>query len=315
MNILVTAIGSMSAAAVIDSLKNASHIVFGCDIYPAAWVYNAGGVGHFQQAPRCDTPDAYLDFICHYCETNRIDFVIPLTDPEVDLLSARRHLLPAGTQVALAEDETLINCRDKLRWFNLLNDLPNVNRIPTVLPEEYVPGLFPFPLMIKPRNGRSSEGVFRAESEADIAWYLTTRRAENVIIQPLLSGDVYVVDIVRDAQGQTSAVARKELLRTANGAGLTVEMTDSDALLTCAIEIAHRLKTQGCINIEFIKNRDEFYVMDINPRFSAGVEFSMMAGYDMAINHLHCFTHQTLHPAISCQPAIFTRHYVADVQR
>ena len=37
MNILLTAIGSMSAKCAINQLKTTGHNIIGCDIYPKEW--------------------------------------------------------------------------------------------------------------------------------------------------------------------------------------------------------------------------------------------------------------------------------------
>jgi len=38
--------------------------------------------------------------------------------------------------------------------------------------------------------------------------------------------------------------------------------------------------------MEFIELNNEFYLIDVNPRFSARVAFSVIDGYDMVNNHL-----------------------------
>ena len=53
--------------------------------------------------------------------------------------------------------------------------------------------------------------------------------------------------------------------------------------------ITEKLSIVGCINIEFIKFEGVYYLMDVNPRFSAGIAFSILAGYDVVKNHLNCF--------------------------
>ena len=45
--------------------------------------------------------------------------------------------------------------------------------------------------------------------------------------------------------------------------------------------IAGLLGVRGCVNMEFIEDRDGVYhMLECNPRFSGGVEFSCLAGYD-----------------------------------
>lgn len=50
-------------------------------------------------------------------------------------------------------------------------------------------------------------------------------------------------------------------------------------------------------------------LMDINPRFSAGVSFSMLAGYNMVNNHLRCFNNKHIDSEKEILEKIYTRSY------
>ena len=97
-----------------------------------------------------------------------------------------------------------------------------------------------------------------------------------------------------------SAVPRQELLRTKNGAGLTVQVKDAPDIIRLVSHIGNALGINGCVNMEFISNGGRYYLIDINPRFSAGVAFSVVSGYDMVNSHLNCFEGKP----IAGQPAI-----------
>ena len=89
-HILVTAIGSFSADAVINNLKQAKYYVVGCDIYSQELLANTLDVDSFYQAPLATGKEGYLEFIYEICEKEKIDYIIPLTDVEVDILNANR---------------------------------------------------------------------------------------------------------------------------------------------------------------------------------------------------------------------------------
>ena len=55
---------------------------------------------------------------------------------------------------------------------------------------------------------------------------------------------------------------------------------------------------------------DEIFLMDVNPRFSAGVAFSLRAGYDMIDNHLRCFTGENILPPPAVADAIYTKGFL-----
>lgn len=59
--------------------------------------------------------------------------------------------------------------------------------------------------------------------------------------------------------------------------------------------------------MEFIELNNEFYLIDVNPRFSAGVAFSVIAGYDMVNNHLRCFQEKDIEFRPKYQEMIITK--------
>ena len=43
------------------------------------------------------------------------------------------------------------------------------------------------------------------------------------------------------------------------------------------------------MNFEFIESKGKKFFLECNPRFSGGVKFTCMSGYDCILNHLRCF--------------------------
>lgn len=299
MNILITAIGSFAAEAVITSLLDKPGTeVIGCDMYPSAWNANSLLVRHFYQIPPAREETAFLQALLDICQREYIDIIFPLTDPEVDVLSIHRGIFAReGVQVALSPAADIAICRDKWLLFKKFQHDSAVKVIPTTELHDYPANAAQFPLVLKPRRGRSSEGLRIVNTLDELA--LWQRTLQDFIAQPFLPGYIHVVDVVRQADGSSiAALARKELIRTKNGAGMSVETVNHPALLQAATHIAHELNICGCINIEFIYHNHRFYLMDINPRFSAGIAFSIRAGYDVVNNHLNCF----INTPIEAQP-------------
>lgn len=304
----------MSAEAVISQLHQASHRVIGCDIHPAHWLYTSRLVDDFAQVPLARDESAWMETIIALCQQHHIDVIFPLTDIEVDVLSAHRHRLPPGVQAGIMSADAVALCRDKYAWFEQLRDHPRIRPLPGWKLSDWAPSTpLTFPAILKPRNGRSSEGLRTLHSAEELLEIRARLNAEDWIVQPKVPGDIYTVDIVRQASSeQWAAVARKELIRTSNGAGLSVETIPDADLCETAASVARTLGTNGCFNMEFVGNADGYFLMDINPRFSAGVEFSVKAGYDMVNNHLRCFGHQPIHPPVSYPGAFHIRHYVTE---
>ncbi len=292
MNFLVTAIGSMSAEAVIGAIRAASAgAVVGCDTNPRGWLATASLVDAFVQVPMARDAAGYLEALDVICTNHRIDLIIPLTDPEVDVLAANwREDAGRGAVAAISAPRSVARCRDKWLLHETLRSHPIGRIIPTVLLGAADRGVIGFPAIAKPRRGRSSEGVVRVTCNAQLDYLRHGDLYSDYVLQPFIQGDVYTVDVVRQPERrEVAAVARRELIRSVNGAGLTVEVAPNPPLEAAAKDLAIALDLRGCVNLEFIRHGDEYLLMDVNPRFSAGVAFTQAAGYEPVVNHLRCF--------------------------
>ncbi len=289
MNILVTAIGSMSGQCVITALKKRGHRVIGCDIYPGEWHYETTLCDNFYRAPFA-TSKAYIPFLLEVVKKELVDFVIPLTDVEVDALVANRDCFKnSGATLCISDSETIAIARNKFKLFQFL-EREHFPAIPSYHSEAKLTlsQFKDFPYFAKPCNGRSSEGVVRVEKPEVLELIL---HKKNYLIQEIKDDNhIYTVDVLRQAwSDEVVLVPRRELLRTSNGAGLTVQLSNSEELKALTLCIARKLNVNGCVNMEFIYDDNCYYLIDVNPRFSAGVGFSQLTGNDFVNGHLACF--------------------------
>lgn len=309
--ILITSIGSWSAASVIASLrKTGSYRLIGCDIYPAAWLSESIQVDAMYTIPKASSGAGYIDAITNVCKNEKVDFVICLNDAEIDVLSQNRELFKSmNCRLCFSSAEAIETSRNKLRWFELLKNEVGLCLIPTFTYDQYHQSGNLFPCIAKPARGRSSENIFVFYTLSQ--FHAASEYVRKHVVQPLYEGVVVTVDVVRHKQsGAIVQLQRKELVRTKNGAGITVEMI-TDPLLSRMVEtISNTLDMEGCINMEFLLHKERYFLMDINPRFSAGIQFSVLSGYDVVTNHLRCFDNKAIDPQPEYPDRIFTTKFV-----
>lgn len=310
MRVLVTALGSIAAPFVVDTIKKMGLDVVGVDIHPRSWVAASTQVHAFAQVPLVSRFVAYERTLLRLCRQYDVGLIVPLTDPEVDYLTARAsYFATRGVIVAAPSNESVKLMRNKLSVHKHFSN-SRLRTIPTFQREEYLNSCNIFPCIAKKIEGRSSEGVFVIENPSDL------RRAElqgdDYIFQPFVDGPVLVADVLKSGAGAPIIVTRRELTRTKNGAGIAVQIMDNDAKVRRSVEFfCKAVDFEGCINIEFISPRDgEVMLMDINPRFSAGVSFSALAGYNFVCNHIRHYLGLPVEPLGSiARNAVFTRKY------
>lgn len=302
--VLLTAIGSASANAARQSLKSAGYRVIGCDIYPKAWNVSAGEMDAFFNVPLANDADAYAAALLTAAKEYGIDAIIPLTDVEVDALCMRKEAFrAAGVTLCCLNAPVADLCRDKLRMARELDAAGICTVIPTYTPDT-LPEAPLYPLMLKPLRGRSSQAQAMVQNRGELMQ--TLRLREDYIIQPYLTGDIYTVDCARDAQGNTVTLTRRELLRTVSGLGTAVEILPRHPLDAVCVRILAYANIVGTVNMEFIHHEGKYFFLEVNPRFSGGVGFSTLAGYDFTLAMLRCHAGETLLP-----PSVFQRMTIA----
>ncbi|MEE4201431.1 ATP-grasp domain-containing protein [Erythrobacter sp.] len=247
-----------------------------CDLYPdlsAACHY----ADHSARVPRCDAPE-YVDILLDYCTQYDIDLLIPTIDPELyPLAFAKERFAAAGTKVHVSEPETIEIVRDKARTIEVLQrggvPVPRTGKVREV---KRTPHDWEWPAFIKPSGGSASRGIAVLEDANAIAEHYD----EPMIVQQLLDGDEYTVNIFVDEQGKLrTAIPHKRLSVRAGEVekGITVRRADIQ-------EIAEKLVDalpggEGAMCFQLIDDkRHGPRVFEINARFGGGYPLADKAG-------------------------------------
>lgn len=310
--ILVTAIGSFAADIVIKNLKKQGYIVVGCDIYKKEWIADAYNVDIFFQVPLVSEEKEYLEFILKICFEQKIKFIFPLTDVEVDFYNRNRSIFEEeGIILCISSEKTIDICRNKMILNQYLGNNGVCQTIPTYLLEDANIQNLDYPVVVKPFNGRSSQGLHYIDTVEQMKSFVSQNNINGYIVQPRIIGSILTVDVVRNEYtDKIVCVARKELLRTLNGAGTSVYVFGDKMLEEQCKEIAKKLNVNGCVNFEFIETEQgERYFLECNPRFSGGVEFSCLSGYDFVSNHIKCFLRTEIEDILETKNMYIARKY------
>ncbi|MCQ4701350.1 ATP-grasp domain-containing protein [[Ruminococcus] gnavus] len=310
--ILVTAIGSFAADIVIKTLKKQGYMVIGCDIYKKEWIADAYNVDEFYQVPLVNKEKEYLEVILKICYERKIKFIFPLTDVEVDFYNRNRDIFEKrGIILCISCEKTIDICRNKMILNQHLENKGICKIIPTYLLDSADIQSLDYPVVIKPFNGRSSQGLYYIDNVGMMESFISQNDVHGYIVQPKIIGSILTVDVVRnEVTKKTVCVARKELLRTLNGAGTSVYVFEDNKLKEQCEKIADELNVNGCVNFEFIETEQgEKYFLECNPRFSGGVEFSCLSGYDCVTNHIRCFIKGEIEDAVQLKNQYIARKY------
>ncbi len=134
-----------------------------------------------------------------------------------------------------------------------------------------------YPLIVKPNYGQGSKYTFLVNNIDEALFYLDF--VSDPIIQDHINGTHYTIDCFTDVNGILLLIVPRIRL-VVDGANSIISKIDIDSeLVKLAFEISKLIILSGPWNFQVVKNSDDTFVYDINPRISSGIVFSIMAGY------------------------------------
>lgn len=296
MNILLTSSGRRTY--LVDYLKQA--LAGSGEVHAANSVYSIA----MQLADKsvC-TPniydDEYIDFLLKYCLDNKISALISLFDIDLPVLARSKNIFAEnGVQVVVSAYEVTQVCNDKFKTFNFLTEhgflAPRSFVDMLEVKEALASGEMNFPLIIKPRWGMGSIGIYEAENELELdvffakvkkdieRTYLKYESLEDlehsVLIQEKIVGQEYGMDVLNDLNGNFAAAVPKMKLAMRSGETDSAEVIDHDALIQIGKNLSTKLQHCGNLDVDCFEKDGHFYVLEMNCRFGGQYPFSHLAG-------------------------------------
>lgn len=302
MNILLTSVGRRSY--LVKYFKEALdgngqvHVSNSNDITPA-----------FNQADKSVvTPliydKSYIPFLLKYCKENEIDAVISLFDIDLPILSAnKQYFEEMGTSVVISDESVVEICNDKLKTYNFLvsngfNTPRTLNSLSDAL-EAVKSNTLKYPLIIKPRWGMGSIGVFKANNEEELIVFYNKvlshikntylkyeslkNLEESVLIQEKLHGQEHGLDIINDLSGnyQNTIVKKKYAMRS--GETDCAEVISNPKLKNLGELLSKKLQHIANLDVDVFLSDNVPYILEINARFGGGYPFSHIAGVNLPL--------------------------------
>lgn len=275
--VLVTGAGGPAGVAVIRSLlQRADVLVFAADM--DGWASGLYLVEAGQR--RLVPPGAAEDFVpalARMVEEDRLDLVISTVDVELLALSERRAEL-APAVLAAPSSETLRVSLDKLALAQRCETTDRVPRTVLAGPDALAVD-WEFPVFAKPRAGAGSRGIrMVADREALEALPVD----EGLIVQDLLPGEEYSVDVIADAEGDIVAAVPRTRARVDSGVAIAGRTVHDPELESTAAAVARAIGLVGVANVQLRRGRDgRAMLLEVNPRFPGALPLTISAGVDI----------------------------------
>lgn len=273
-NILVTGCGGDIGQSIGKILNSdpLCNIVVGCDMSDE----NAGKFifKNFIKIPPCRSED-YLLAIKNIVEEFGIDLIIPVSEPELRLLTNREiDYSNLSTSLLVANLRSRVIGFDKLETPVFLKSIglpfPNTHLMKDVSSVN-------FPSIVKSRNGSGSKSQFIIKDKAELSFY--KEKYPEFIVQDFIEGEngEYTCGLFKStSSGIRTIIFRRKLMGGFTDFGTVIENKDITDVLT---QIANGLDLRGSINVQLRLSNGVPMVFEINPRFSSTVLFRHLLGF------------------------------------
>ena len=273
IRILVTGVGSLLGQGILKSIQDSSLDcnVTGTDYFPSAvglyWV-DKGYILPDILKPEIKDSE-WIDALINVINQEEIDIVFPGLDFEIPILAKNKSAIEkkTGAILLVSSKEVVKIGDDKWETVNYLKNngfnYPNSSLENTV--ESFIQSN-PFPLIVKPRFGHTSENVFIVKNKKELNEAVET--CDKPIIQEYIqnSEKEYTCGATFIDNEILTLISLRRTLKNGNTQQAFCERTDEiDAYIK---KLTLSIKPFGPINFQLrLKNRSPV-VFEINPRFS-----------------------------------------------
>jgi len=309
MKILITGCNSLRKP-IVDSLKNNrdGREVYVVGIDSSEQKILRDGVNQFRIAPRIDS-DGYVDWLAELCESEGIDIVIPFLQAELPLAAEYKERLEAvGTKVSIASKETLAavnskvalhdrypeymprqavckNSGELLAFANAVGYPSGESKLCCKLADEDGAGGIGFAIIDEEKWmdvtlwGRAEKKHYAALS---YLCQIIDRNQHEVIVQEYIEGRDYNTVLLAD-HGSVVSICGFSGDAMEHGAYTSGQMEKNEEAFEISRKIVEDTKLDGNACFDFvIANNSRLYLLECNPRLSAGLAFPNAAGADYA---------------------------------
>lgn len=279
MRVLVTGAGGPAGIAIIRSLLRRGDVeVIAADMDRWASGLYLVDAEHRRLVP-AGLADDFVDVVLAMCATDRVDVLFPTVDVELPRIAAERDRLhDGGTLLASPSLRTLETCLDKLALARACARTCRVPRTELLGTPQAVSG-WDFPVIVKPRRGAGSRGVRVVGSQAELD---AVHADEDLLVQELLPGDEYSVDVLAGLDGRVIAAVPRARLRVDSGVAVAGVTVHDDELIATATGVAKAIGLTTVANVQLKRDKDGVpALLEVNPRFPGAMPLTIAAGVDM----------------------------------
>lgn len=297
MNILLTSVGRRTY--LIEYFKEAMKCVGKVFASNSEYTYTLSHADEYVITPII-YDEKYIDFLIQYCKDNNISAIISLFDIDLYVLSKnKKRFAENGIFIVVSDENAIDICNDKWKTYLFLKEkkigCPKTYKNLINLKNAITEKIINFPIVIKPRWGMGSIGIFIAENENELNLftdkirkqifnsYLKYESSQNieecVLFQEKIEGIEYGLDVFNDFNGKLVSVVAKQKIAMRAGETDIAKTVSIDKYKEIAKKLSKGLSHIGDLDVDIFETSDNrIMVLELNCRFGGQYPFSHLAG-------------------------------------
>jgi carbamoyl-phosphate synthase large subunit len=244
----------------------------------------------------------YVNELLVICKLQDVRLIISLHDIDVYILSKYKDFFESENIKLLVPDEYIATaCLDKLELYKLSNKY-GILHCDTYFSLKEVcdkieSGILSFPIMLKPRWGFGSMGLMQVHSLPELLSAYSTleykikksilvnlpiyEANKAIVIQPMLFCEEFGLNVISDMNKnfKTCLTLKKHEMRS--GETFSATTIYDEKLFDFGKRISEMTRHEGIIDVDVLKKNDNYYLLEVNPRFGGHYPFVHQAGADI----------------------------------
>lgn len=224
----------------------------------------------------------YLEWLLHIIKKHEVDLLIP--GIEIDMFhwnKNRERIESSGACLMLNRKGLIELCGDKWHFYQKLKENIPELAIPSFLEIDYdeLVQSAGTPFLLKPRKGYGAKGIVSVDTKQDYEFYCHKFR-DTVMAQKRICGEEFTVGAFFDNNSAMCAsISMKRKLST-GGFTETAEVVEPKEMKYMLERLADVFQPIGPTNFQFIKDGEQWRLLEINPRISSSTSLRTAFHYN-----------------------------------
>lgn len=220
---------------------------------------------------------SYFDCLKKLVEKENIDILIPGSEAEMEVLSKNKGCF-SNIDLWVNDYEIIDLFNDKKK----ASDFFQQNRF--YIPQTYSESLkieFSYPLILKPCRGKSSENIYIVKNKEQLEAVKSLYKAYDTkyIIQKYIENkEEYTMSLINLSKTKQQIFILKRILN--KGATQYAVIEENVEIKNIALRLHEILKKELILNIQLIKDKDRYCIIEVNPRFSGSSPMRQLLGFN-----------------------------------